>query len=106
MLTSRVALAGQKITLDGLDGTIGSARVRGRLGFTLGDEIGVDGTSAPTCIDVPTALLVAIGAAGHDSAEPLSRGLLGGWRGRVEFSALRGTMAGRRASSLQRRAAQ
>ena len=94
MLTSRVALAGQKITVDGLDGTIGSSRVRGRLGFTLGDEIGVDGTVGADVIDVPTALLVAIGAAGHDSAEPLSRGLLGGWRGRVEFSALRGTMAG------------
>jgi large subunit ribosomal protein L24 len=93
-LTSRIALAGQKVTFDGLDGTIGGGRVRGRLGFTLGDEIGVDGTVGADVIDVPSTLLVAIGAAGHDSAEPLSRGLLSGWRGRVEFSALRGTMPG------------
>jgi large subunit ribosomal protein L24 len=93
-LTSRVALAGQKVTFDSLDGTISGARVRGRLGFTLGDEFGVDGVVGADVIDVPSALLVAIGAAGHDSAEPLDRGLLGGWRGRVEFSALRGTMPG------------
>jgi AsmA-like C-terminal region len=93
-LTSRVVLAGQKVTFDGLDGTIGSSRVRGRLGFTLGDEIGVDGAVGADVIDVPSALLVAIGAAGHDSGEPLNRGLLGGWRGRIEFSALRGTMPG------------
>lgn len=94
VLTSRVSLAGQKLTFDGLDGTLAGGRVRGRLGFTLGDEIGVDGTVGSDVIDVPSALLVAIGAAGHDSAEPLTRGLLGGWRGRIEFSALRGTLPG------------
>ncbi len=93
-LTSRVALAGSRLTFDNLDGTIASARVRGRLGFALGDEIGVDGSVGVDTLDVPSALLVAIGAAGHDSSEPLNRGLLGGWRGRVEFSALRGTMPG------------
>jgi large subunit ribosomal protein L24 len=93
-LTSRAGVAGQKITFDGVDGTIAGARVRGRLGLTLGDEIGVDGSVGADVLDVPSALLVAIGAAGHDSAEPLNRGLLSGWRGRVEFSALRGTMPG------------
>ena len=93
-LTSRVALGGQKLTFDSIDGTIAGAKVKGRLGFVLGDEIGVDGTIGADVIDVPSAVLVAIGAAGHDSAEPLTRGLLGGWRGRVEFSALRGTMPG------------
>jgi uncharacterized protein involved in outer membrane biogenesis len=94
VLTSRVGLAGPKINFDSVDGTIGGGRVRGRLGFSLGDEIGVDGSVGADVIDVPSALLVAIGAAGHDSAEPLNRGLLSGWRGRVEFSALRGTMPG------------
>jgi large subunit ribosomal protein L24 len=94
VLTSRVALGGQKLTFDSVEGTIAGAKVRGRLGFVLGDEIGVDGTLGADVVDVPSALLVAIGAAGHDSAEPLSRGLLSGWRGRVEFSALRGTMPG------------
>jgi hypothetical protein len=77
VLTSRVSLAGQKLTFDGLDGTLAGGRVRGRLGFTLGDEIGVEGTVGSDAIDVPSA-----------------RGLLGGWRGRVEFSALRGTLPG------------
>lgn len=94
VLTSRVALAGQKLAFDGFDGTVGGSRVRGKLAFALGDEIGVDGTVGADAIDVPSALLVAIGAAGHDGAEPLGRGLLSGWRGRVEFSALRGTMPG------------
>jgi len=93
-LTSRVAVAGQKFTFDSLEGTLGSAKVRGKLGFTLGDETGVEGSIGTDLLDVPSALLVAIGAAGADSAEPLNRGLLSGWRGRVEFSALRGTMPG------------
>jgi large subunit ribosomal protein L24 len=93
-LASRVTLAGPKVTFDSLEGAVGGARVRGKLGFTFGDEIGVDGGIGADVIDIPTALLVAIGAAGHDSTEPLNRGLLSGWRGRVEFSALRGTMPG------------
>jgi hypothetical protein len=93
-LTARVTLAGPRLTFDGFDAMLGAARVRGKLGFTLGEETGVEGSVGTDVLDVPSALLVAIGAAGHDSAEPLTRGLLGGWRGRVEFSALRGTMPG------------
>jgi hypothetical protein len=93
-LTSRVAVAGSKVSFDSLDGTIAGARVRGKLSFTLGDEIGVEGGVGADVVDVPSALLVALGAAGHDSSEPLNRGLLSGWRGRVEFAALRGTMPG------------
>ncbi len=93
-LTSRVAVAGSKVSFDSLDGTIAGARVRGKLSFTLGDEIGVEGGVGADVVDVPSALLVALGAAGHDSSEPLNRGLLTGWRGRVEFAALRGTMPG------------
>ncbi len=94
VLTSRVAVAGPKVSFDSLDGTIAGARVRGKLSFALGDEIGVEGGVGADVVDVPSALLVALGAAGHDSSEPLNRGLLSGWRGRVEFAALRGTMPG------------
>ncbi|MDQ8727839.1 AsmA family protein [Bradyrhizobium sp. LHD-71] len=93
-LTSRVGVTGQKVTLDNLDGAIAGARVRGRLGLALGEEIGVEGNVGADVLDVPSAMLAAIGAAGHDSAEPLNRGLLSGWRGRVEFSALRATVPG------------
>ncbi len=37
---------------------------------------------------------LAIGAAGHDSAEPLGAGLVKGWRGRIAFQALRGALPG------------
>ncbi len=93
-LTSRVALAGEKLGFDGLDGTVAGARVRGKLTAVLGDIPGVDGSVGTDVLDVPATLLAAVGAAGHDSAEPFGRGLLHGWRGRVEFSALRATMPG------------
>lgn len=93
-LASRVSVAGSKITFDNLDGTVDGARVRGKLGFVLDEEIHVEGSLGADTLNVPSALLVAIGAAGHDSSAPLARGLLSGWRGRVEFSALRGTLPG------------
>jgi large subunit ribosomal protein L24 len=93
-LTSRLVLAGQTLTFDNLDSTVAGARLRGKLGLTLGETLGIDGNLGTDMLDAPSALLAAIGAAGHDSTEPLGRGLLSGWRGRVEFSALRATMPG------------
>ena len=37
---------------------------------------------------------LAVGAAGHDTSEPLGAGLVKGWRGRVAFQALRGVLPG------------
>jgi hypothetical protein len=93
-LTSRVALAGGKLGFDGLDGTVAGARVRGKLTAVLGDTLGVDGSVGTDVLDVPSTLLAAVGAAGHESTEPFGRGLLNGWRGRIEFSAVRATMPG------------
>ena len=50
--------------------------------------------SASTALDLAPAFAMAIGAAGHDAGEPLSAGLLGGWRGRIAFQALRGMLPG------------
>lgn len=93
-LTSRVALAGEKLSFDGLDGTVAGARVRGKLAATLGETLGVDGSVGTEMLDVPSTLLAVVGAAGHESTEPFGRGLLNGWRGRIEFSAVRATMPG------------
>jgi len=40
------------------------------------------------------AFALALGAAGHDAAEPLGTGLAKGWRGRIAFQALRGLLPG------------
>ena len=50
--------------------------------------------SASTSLRLAPAFALAIGAAGHDAAEPLGAGLVKGWRGRVAFQALRGLLPG------------
>jgi large subunit ribosomal protein L24 len=93
-LSSRVSLAGSKLTFDDLDSAISGSRVRGRLALTLDDEKSVEGEVGLDALDLAPAFELAIGAAGRDAAEPLGSGLLKGWRGRVAFQALRGTLPG------------
>ena len=96
-LSSRVSLAGNKLTFDDLDSThrrLAAARPHG------GDARTTKSTSraksASTRSTLAPAFALAIGAAGHDAAEPLGAGLSKGWRGRIAFQALRGAAAGRR----------
>ena len=42
-LSSRVSLAGNKLTFDDLDSSIGGSRLRGRLAVTLGEEKNIEG---------------------------------------------------------------
>jgi large subunit ribosomal protein L24 len=93
-LSSRLSLVGSKLTLDDLDSAISGSRLRGRLALTLDDERNVEGEIGLDALDLAPALALAIGAAGHDAAEPLGAGLLKGWRGRVAFQALRGALPG------------
>jgi AsmA-like C-terminal region/AsmA family len=93
-LSSRVALLGNKLTFDDLDSTMPGARLRGHLAVTLGDEKNVEGEVGLDALDLAPAFALAIGAAGHDAAEPLDAGLLKGWRGHVAFQALRGSLPG------------
>jgi large subunit ribosomal protein L24 len=93
-LSSRLSLAGSNLTFDDLDGTIAGSRLRGRLALTLDDEKKVEGEVGLDALDLAPAFALAIGAAGHDAGAPLSSGLLKGWRGRVAFQALRGTLPG------------
>ena len=93
-LSSRVSLAGSKLTFDDLDGAIAGSRLRGRMALTLGDEKNVEGEVGLDTLDLAPAFALAIGAAGRDAAEPLGAGLLKGWRGHIAFQALRGTLPG------------
>jgi len=93
-LSSRVGLSGNRLTFDDLDSNAAGSHLRGRLTVTLDQEKSVDGEVGLDSLDLAPALAMAIGAAGRDAGEPLSAGLLGGWRGRIAFQALRGTLPG------------
>ncbi|TWB59858.1 AsmA family protein [Bradyrhizobium sacchari] len=93
-LSSRLTLSGNRLTFEDLDSSAGSSHLRGRLAVTLDQDKSVDGEVGLDMLDLGTALAMAIGAAGRDASEPLGAGLLGGWRGRIAFQALRGMMPG------------
>ncbi|QWG24672.1 AsmA family protein [Bradyrhizobium sediminis] len=93
-LSSRVSLAGNRLSFDDLDSTISGSRLRGRMALVLDEEKNVEGEVGLDTLDLGPAFALAIGAAGHDAAEPLGSGLLKGWRGRIAFQALRGALPG------------
>jgi hypothetical protein len=93
-LSSRVSLAGNKLTFDDLDSTIAGSRLRGRVAVALGDEKSIEGEIGLDQLALAPAFALAIGAAGHDTGEPLGAGLVKGWRGKISFQALRGLLPG------------
>jgi hypothetical protein len=93
-LSSRVSLAGGKLTFDDIDSAIAGSRLRGRIALSLDGERKVEGEIGLDALDLAPAFALAIGAAGHDASEPLGYGLLSGWRGGIAFQALRGTLPG------------
>ena len=70
------------------------SRLRGRIALTLDDEKNVEGEVGLDALDLAPAFALAVGAAGHDAAEPLDSGILKGWRGHIAFQALRGSLPG------------
>jgi large subunit ribosomal protein L24 len=93
-LSSRLTLAGSKLIFEDIDSALGGSRIRGHVALNVGDEKSVDGEVGMDTLDLASAFGLAIGAAGHEPSEPLGRGLLQGWRGRLAFQALRGTLPG------------
>ena len=93
-LSSRVSLQGNRLSFDDLDSSISGSRLRGRLAVMLDDEKNVEGEIGLDALDLAPAFALAIGAAGHDAAEPLNSGLSKGWRGRIAFQALSGKLPG------------
>ena len=74
-LSSRVALAGNRLTFDDLDSSVAGSRLRGRLAVTLGEEKNIEGEIGVDQLALAPAFALALGAAGHDAAEPLGAGL-------------------------------
>ncbi|MBR0904707.1 AsmA-like C-terminal region-containing protein [Bradyrhizobium liaoningense] len=93
-LSARVGLSGNRLTFDDLDSSAAGSHLRGHLTVTLDQERSVEGEVGLDTLDLAPALAMAIGAAGRESGEPLSPGLVSGWRGRIVFQALRGTLPG------------
>ena len=93
-LTSRLALAGGKLTFDDIDAAFSGSRLRGRVAMTLDGERRVDGEVGLDALDLGPALALMIGAAGRDAAEPFGNGFLKNWRGQVAFQALRAMLPG------------
>lgn len=93
-LSSRVSLTGNRLAFDDLDSSIAGSRLRGHIAMTLGDEKNVEGEIGLDQLALAPAFALAMGAAGHVAAEPLTAGLIKGWRGKVAFQALRGALPG------------
>jgi uncharacterized protein involved in outer membrane biogenesis len=93
-LSSRVSLAGNKLTFDDLESTAAASRLRGHLVLVLADEKSVEGEIGLDALELGPVFGLAIGAAGRDASDPLGPGLTKGWRGRVTFQALSGVLPG------------
>jgi large subunit ribosomal protein L24 len=93
-LSSRVSLAGSRLTFDDVDTAMSGSRLRGRVALTLDEQKTVEGEVGLDTLDLGPAVALALGAAGHDAAEPFGAGLAKGWRGHITFQALRGSLPG------------
>lgn len=93
-LSSRLTLSGNRLIFDDLDSTASGSHLRGHLAMTFDQEKRLDGEVGLDTLDLAPALALAVGAAGRDAGEPLSAGLVSGWRGRIAFQALRGSLPG------------
>jgi large subunit ribosomal protein L24 len=93
-LSSRVSLAGGKVIFDDIDGTMAGSRLRGHVAMTLDGERKVEGEVGLDALELAPVFAFAIGAAGHDVAEPIGQGLVKNWRGQITFQALRATLPG------------
>src|SRR5262249_32780282 len=58
------------------------------------EEKNIDGEIGADQLALAPAFALALGAAGHDTSEPLGAGFMKGWRGKIAFQALRGMLPG------------
>jgi large subunit ribosomal protein L24 len=99
-LGTRLSLDGERLTFASLDGRIAGARVKGRLGVTLGSPARLEGRLEADTIDAAALIASAIGAPtagrrdGSWSSEPFVAGSLAGVEGQVEFSVAHAALAG------------
>jgi large subunit ribosomal protein L24 len=85
---------GDKLAFEDIDSTLGGSHMRGRIALVMGSEKTVDGQLGMDAIEVAPAVALLLGIRGRDVTEPLGRGLLQGWRGKLAFEALQGALPG------------
>jgi len=93
-LATRVAIDGDRITLDRLNGKIAGAAVKGRLAFVAGQPTRVDGRIEADALDSAAVIAAALGATPAPrgtswSPEPFLRGPFADLEGDVEFTVSR-----------------
>ena len=99
-LGTRVALDGERLALDSLDGRIAGTRLKGQLVLVLGSPTRVEGRLEADTIDAAAMLATAVGApaAGHHAgawaSEPFGPGPLADVDGRVDFAVARADLMG------------
>src|SRR5581483_4221834 len=93
-LFANLSLAGNKLNLDDIDSVAAGSRLRGHLAVSLDEPREIDGELGVDALALAPAIALAIGASGHEAAEPLGMGLFKGWRGHVGFEALSATLPG------------
>ena len=91
-LFAHTVLARNLLAFDDIDSVAGGSRLRGRLTLNLDESHEVEGEVGLDTLDLVPAFAFAIGAANRDTADPLAGGLVKGWRGRIAFQALGGTL--------------
>jgi large subunit ribosomal protein L24 len=90
-LTAKLAMTGDRIALDSIDGVIASTKLRGKAAVTMGVTPMIDGDLNADAVALPALFSFAIGATGK-ATEPLSTPLQG-WRGRLGFQATRARLS-------------
>ena len=93
-LFANLSLAGNKLNLDDIDSVAAGSRLRGHLAVSLDEPREIDGELGVDALALAPTIALAIGASGHEAAEPLGTGLFKGWRGHVGFEALSATLPG------------
>ncbi|HEY2246506.1 MAG TPA: AsmA-like C-terminal region-containing protein [Bradyrhizobium sp.] len=93
-LFANLSLAGNKLSFDDLDSVAAGSRLRGHVALNLDEPREIDGELGVDALALAPAVALAIGAAGHEAAEPLGAGLFRGWRGHVGFEALSAALPG------------
>ncbi len=89
-----MSVDGERLSFGNIDGQFGNAQVKGHLAVTRADEPALDGDVTLDAVDVGPLIKAALGGSDGASADPLGRGILQGWRGRVAFNAARANLPG------------
>ncbi|HEY0236911.1 MAG TPA: AsmA family protein [Afipia sp.] len=93
-LNANLTVTGDKFSLEAMDGKAGDTQVKGSLAVTRGDDANIDGDLLFDTIDLAPLTVAALGGAGRANADPLGRGWLQGWRGKIAFRAARAALPG------------